>query len=649
MTLAEPKTTIKQRNRPSLIKQRPAFPSISIIMSVHNGTSTINRALRSIQAQTFTDWEIIIVDDASTDNTQQILFSWQSNLSPDQMTIINNSSKIGLTKSLNKCLPIARGKYIARLDADDMWHPDKLKQQSSFLDQHPDIGVVGSFYANIHNKRIKLISLPQHDDKIRQQIYSFNPLGHSCVLLRKHLILAVDGYNTAIYYGQDRELWFRLLPLTSFYNLPAYLCYRQADQGISATSSASQMMQSVKTKLTYLRRYRAPIKNYLYLITPILIVLTPNFIKQWRNRLSYAPFYRLSNNFHLSLDNINLLFVNDRPLVPTRAETVARRSMFKALSNHPIIRSSRLANTSPWRALLCRTPSNINAIYLRCGAITAAAFALRNIFTNRKLILEVHNHQFGHNKIADFLYYSAAKRINLLITIADSTKTNWIRRGISSYKILILPSGYDQSVFRSSLSNSKRSIRRQLNLPPNKQIVLYSGNLYRHRGIEDILQSAQALSHNTSILFILLGGTQPDRLYYQDYLKHHFPRLHNVQFLPHQPIGQVPAYLIASDILLVTYSKHCPTLATMSPLKLTEALASGTPAIVADVPQIRCLASADHVTYYQPDNAADLSQQILSTLKDPSLTKQKALLAQSTYHSFSWSNRADRIINQLTP
>jgi glycosyltransferase involved in cell wall biosynthesis len=388
--------------------------------------------------------------------------------------------------------------------------------------------------------------------------------------------------------------------------------------------------------------------NYLHLALPLLILLTPKKVKRFRNNKRFSRNLYVDEKGELSIQNLNLLFINDRPMIKTRAETVARNAMYKALSKHSSVQSSQVINISPARALFCHIPSNVDLLYLRSGAVTAASIAIRNLFNRRIIILEVHNFMFGNNRLADVIYRLSAKRCQLLVTITENTKKNWSTHGIPNSKILVQPSGFDKIYFTSIASSSKKSLRQKLDLPVNKKIITYSGNLYRHRGIEDILQAANKLSSDPLVLFVILGGTELDLDYYKEHMRKNYPSLNNVLWLGHKPINKVASYLVAADAVLVTYSKQCPTVSTMSPIKLFEALASGTPTVAANLPAIRHIADSKHVTYYQADDGDSLAEKISEVLSSPNDYLQRAKLAQSVSFPYNWSSRAQKIIQNIT-
>jgi glycosyltransferase involved in cell wall biosynthesis len=233
-------------------------PRVSIVLAVHNGQGTLAQALQSIAQQTFSEYEIIIINDGSDDTTAPLLLKWQQKWPSGQFTIIHQEVRRGLTSSLITGVLRSCGEYIARLDADDVWQEEKLERQVDFLSKNLDHGLVGSWYYNqTHTQRIK-VRLPTADEQIRRFIWHNNPFGHSCILVRRSLILTAGNYDSTIRLGQDYDVWFRLLPLTKMANLPEFLVERHVSEGISQMNSTAQLQQSVRTIFKYARRYHTP-------------------------------------------------------------------------------------------------------------------------------------------------------------------------------------------------------------------------------------------------------------------------------------------------------------------------------------------------------------------------------------------------------
>lgn len=256
-------------------------PRISVLTAVWNEEKNIKVCLESLKNQTFQDFEIVCVNDASQDNTLEKLKKWQEFFGSEKFRIINNVHNLGLTKSLNLALKEAHGKYIARIDADDWWEKEKLEKQVNFMGKHPRYGIVGCNHINIYKNNTikKRVKLPETHEIIAKKLFRRNPFAHSCILARADLIKSLGGYNEKVKYGQDYELWLRCFPHTKFHNIQEFLCSRSVDSGISVKKQDAQMWQSIKTRIKYIKKYKYGWKNYLYLLEPLLVILTPNFIK----------------------------------------------------------------------------------------------------------------------------------------------------------------------------------------------------------------------------------------------------------------------------------------------------------------------------------------------------------------------------------
>ncbi|HTU01342.1 MAG TPA: glycosyltransferase family A protein, partial [Candidatus Sulfotelmatobacter sp.] len=134
---------------------------MSVLMAVHNEERHIRQAVESILGQTFTDFEFLVLDDGSSDRTREILQSYAG----DPRLHLLTQANAGLTRSLNRCLSLACGRYIARMDGNDVSLPHRLEAQADFLDRHPGVGLLGAYYINIDEKgaSLKLYRYPTED------------------------------------------------------------------------------------------------------------------------------------------------------------------------------------------------------------------------------------------------------------------------------------------------------------------------------------------------------------------------------------------------------------------------------------------------------------------------------------------------------
>jgi hypothetical protein len=189
----------------------PSAPIVSVLLAVHNGEASVADAVRSVLAQTWTDWELVVVDDASTDATPAVLASFTD----ARLRTLRNPHNLGLTRSLNLGLRASRGRYIARLDADDTCHPDRLARQVAYLDAHPGVGLLGSAARVGEEVRRG----PQDPTELRWWLLFDNIFIHSSVMFRADLVRE-HGYDESFPCAQDYALWSSWAECTGLALLP---------------------------------------------------------------------------------------------------------------------------------------------------------------------------------------------------------------------------------------------------------------------------------------------------------------------------------------------------------------------------------------------------------------------------------------------
>lgn len=233
------------------------MPQVSIILPVHNGETDLPGALQSVFGQSFSDWELIIVNDGSTDGTSSIIGDFQKRDS--RITRIDHPQNLGLVQSLNDAVAASRGEFLARLDADDLWSDgQKLAEQVGFLTGHGDYNLVGTWAKVVSTGGMKLYNFrpPASDQKIRQEILLHNCFVHSGIMVRKFALQAAGGYQAADRHVEDYALWLRLGRLGKFANLPRVLVsYRVNEQGITQTKNREQVRNVCRMIAQYRQFY----------------------------------------------------------------------------------------------------------------------------------------------------------------------------------------------------------------------------------------------------------------------------------------------------------------------------------------------------------------------------------------------------------
>jgi glycosyltransferase involved in cell wall biosynthesis len=236
-------------------------PRVSINIATYNREAFLAQAIESVLNQSFTDWEIIIVDDGSTDNTREVVERYLVN---PKIHYLKNDQNLGICATRNRALNESAGEYVAILDSDDVWSdPNKLQNQVDLLDQHPDHVLVGTgvVVVNKSNQEIKRYLNLEKDTQLRARILAQNPFAHSSVLYRRETALSLNGYPQGLNGIEDYDLWLRLGQKGKLHNLPSYsLNYRQHGTGISTTDRLRLMQEN----LNLVKKYREFYPGFLY-------------------------------------------------------------------------------------------------------------------------------------------------------------------------------------------------------------------------------------------------------------------------------------------------------------------------------------------------------------------------------------------------
>jgi len=198
---------------------------ISVIMPVYNGEKYLREAIESVLKQTYKNFEFLILNDGSTDSSEQIVLSYHD----PRIRYYKNKTNLGLSTTLNKGLQMSKGKYIARMDADDMSHPKRFKKQVTFLENHPDYGIVGSMYVVLDAER-NIYEIGgmnfREDEEIKIALLSNNVFVHGETMFRKEIIDRYHfSYNKVYNPCEDYFLWTQMSQVTKFHILEDILYY----------------------------------------------------------------------------------------------------------------------------------------------------------------------------------------------------------------------------------------------------------------------------------------------------------------------------------------------------------------------------------------------------------------------------------------
>ena len=231
------------------------MPLVSVVMPVYNGEKYLAEAIESILAQTFTDFEFIIVDDGSQDGTAEIIRSYRAR--DERIRLIAFQSNMGAADARNRAMAAASGEFIAAMDSDDVCLPQRLEKQVDHLRRHPAIGLLGAGAQAVDEdlRPLYAFDLPEHHALIVYNVFVASFLIHPTVMMRRDLLESVGGYERGRLTAIDVELWSRLMWRTRLANLPeTLLLYRRHPAQHHTTRDAALKQQAWEVRARLLKR-----------------------------------------------------------------------------------------------------------------------------------------------------------------------------------------------------------------------------------------------------------------------------------------------------------------------------------------------------------------------------------------------------------
>ena len=264
------------------IEEKKFIPLVSILLPTCGKAPYFSEAIESVLRQSFRDWELIIISDPPEDKgTEKVITEYLRN--DPRFRRIQNETKAGFQRSLNQGLEAARGKYVARIDDDDVWlDPDKLKKQIKFLESNPDYVLIGTgaIVINHEGKELYRFLEPESDNQIRDYILYRNPFLHSSVVYRKNIVLSFGGYDEKLKGADDYDLWLKLGTVGKLYNFPYFwLKFRAPQNNLPRVSRYLRTKEKIQIIKKYRKNYphflQALCKDYLKLLYLLTISRFP--------------------------------------------------------------------------------------------------------------------------------------------------------------------------------------------------------------------------------------------------------------------------------------------------------------------------------------------------------------------------------------
>jgi glycosyltransferase involved in cell wall biosynthesis len=238
-----------------------ATVNVTVLMPVYNGACFLREAIDSILCQTYSRFEFLIINDGSTDDSEQIIRSYTDN----RIRLVNNEKNLGLIKSLNKGIKLLETKYIARADADDICLPTRLEKQVSFMEQNPEIGLCGTWFDNFDNKSIRGgARYSSVDSQIKlKHMYQIH-LSHGTAMFRTEILKYHNlQFDSEYEHAEDYDLFDRVGTVTRLANIPEVLYHvRQHENSVSKLFAVTQRKNSLRVRERIFNRIGIDVTDY---------------------------------------------------------------------------------------------------------------------------------------------------------------------------------------------------------------------------------------------------------------------------------------------------------------------------------------------------------------------------------------------------
>lgn len=242
-------------------------------MGIYNCADTLDEAIKSLLNQTYTDYEIIMCDDSSSDNTYELAKKYEKEY-PNKIKVLKNKTNLGLNKTLNKCLKEARGEYIARMDGDDISLPERFQKEVDFLDNHPEFTVVSTpmiYFDESGDWKIgNAIEYPETKDFIKHSPF----FCHAPCMVRKEAYIKVNGYSedSRTLRFEDCHLWYKMYAEGyKGYNIQEPLYKMRDDRNAFKRRTLKSRMNAVYVKYAGFKMLHMPWYTYIYILRTLII------------------------------------------------------------------------------------------------------------------------------------------------------------------------------------------------------------------------------------------------------------------------------------------------------------------------------------------------------------------------------------------
>lgn len=258
---------------------------ISVVMGIYNCADTLEAAVDCVFAQTFTDWELIMCDDGSSDNTYEVAEKYASKF-PEKVVLLRNEKNQGLNRTLNRCLELANGEYIARMDGDDLCSPDRFEKELNEFQSDSSLSIVSSSMSMFdENGTWGEVSHPEYPQN-RDFVHG-SPFCHAPCLVKKTAYDAVGGYSEGGKFlrVEDYHLWLKMYSIgLKGKNIAEPLYQMRDDRNAYSRRKFKYRLNEAYVRILSVKQLGLPLYLGIHALRPVIVGLLPGFIYKYLHR-----------------------------------------------------------------------------------------------------------------------------------------------------------------------------------------------------------------------------------------------------------------------------------------------------------------------------------------------------------------------------
>tara|TARA_B100000315_G_scaffold60548_1_gene55001 strand:+ start:704 stop:2770 length:2067 start_codon:yes stop_codon:yes gene_type:complete len=658
-------------------------PQVTVLMSVYNGEKYLRESIDSILNQTYHNFEFIIIDDGSTDASREIIISFND----PRIILIANNKNIGLSKSLNKGIHQAQGKYIARQDADDVSHLTRIEKEFASIQRgNQDIVYCRYQYLTKNGKRLSWVSPMISEQSLGRGLIELkDPIAHGSVLMKKESLIDVGGYNELFIFSQDYELWMRLLSYKKKFKCIDNVGYYQRllSQGDKIKRNA-QRWYTTKVIDHYANNKKMSIIELTALLDK---VVSSSKLQQYPTASTFKEFFyyynlmkiqirgflinyaisshqfRTGENYKTKILMITGAYYPEvngaanqcRHLVTQLTKKTIDFKVLTTTRDPDLLPETKIDGVDIFRVFIEKktvwnylkaffkfttfifhNKAHFQIIHFHGFSLKSALIMILSKFFHKKVIVKMTLLEHDDPKTMKkrgFMFHHFFSKADIYIALNPRFRDLYRQAQLPLHRLKQIPNGVDKNRFRPRIKNELLELRKELGLPMQGKVLLFVGHWSRSHKAPDMLFKVwkkQISKFFPDTVLVFIGSMDPhhfevDGDLVENVLEKSKPYIGKLIFFVEKTL-EIEKYYQASDVFVLPSNREG------LPNVLLEAMACGLPVVASNLNGITdwIIKDGKNGFLFEPGDSNQLGEILLKVLDDDQLSQEVGLHARET-------------------